>query len=148
MILTSMRLAAFAQSAVVPVTVRVNVSQLTPSVQLLSPLAAPVPTAVPSQARGALASPMEPEGGLADSTCGRKRARLTMKSAARKNRVAAAARAALEEAAFFMGPTSSELFSIRLHVETELRHEAVFNDSRSRPGADVFRIAVLYLAKR
>jgi hypothetical protein len=47
-----MRLPAVAQSACVPPTVSVKVSQLIPSTHELSPFAAPVPVAVPSQARG------------------------------------------------------------------------------------------------
>src|SRR5256885_2310713 len=136
--LTSIRLAAFAQSACVPVTVRVNVSQFTPSVQLLSPLAAPVPGAVPSHASGALASPIEPDGGFADCKRGRNRPRLVIKSAARKNRVAAAARAALEEPAFFMAMISDEVFSIRPNVETEMRHRGASLLIRAARGRRMF----------
>jgi len=65
--LTSMRLPAVAQSVCVPPTVSVKVSQLTPSTHELSPFAAPVPVAVPSQARGDPVGPViVPDPGVAD----------------------------------------------------------------------------------
>src|SRR5882762_3278071 len=56
-----------AHSAVVPVTVRLKVSQLVPSTQADS-TAAPVPVAVPTYVTGELAGPIEPEPGLAAHT--------------------------------------------------------------------------------
>ena len=59
-----MRLPAAAQSAGVPPTVSVKVSQLAPSTQLLSSAEEP-PVAVPSQARGELVKSIVSDGGAA-----------------------------------------------------------------------------------
>ena len=103
MIFTSMRLPEFAQSVCVPVTVRLKVSHETPSTQVLSPLAAPVPGAVPSHASAAPAGPIEPEGGFAENNWAPEIASRITTTALMKKRAAALTRAVREKAAFFMG---------------------------------------------
>ena len=62
-----MRLPAVTQSACVPPTVRVKVSQLTVSTHVPSPPTDPVPVAVPSQARGdPVGLAIVPDPGVAD----------------------------------------------------------------------------------
>src|SRR5437588_12060002 len=98
-----MRLPAAAQSAIVPVTVSVKVSQDTPSTQVLSPLAAPVPVAVPVHAKAGPPVPILPEAGLAECNRLLKIARTIRAIALIKNRVPAVMRAIGEIAFFFIG---------------------------------------------
>src|SRR5437762_11778527 len=102
-IFTSMRLPAAVQSATVPVTVSVKVSQETPSTQVLSPLAAPVPVAVPIHAKAGPPVPILPEAGVAEGDRLLKIARTIRARALIKNRVPAVTRAMGEIAFFFIG---------------------------------------------
>jgi hypothetical protein len=97
-----MRLPAAAQSAGVPVTVKVKLSQVTPSTQVLSPLADPVPSAVPSQARAAPAGPIDPAAGAAERNRVGEMASRIRTMALIKKTVAAVTRAVIEDAVFFM----------------------------------------------
>src|SRR5437870_13547212 len=89
-----MRLLAVAQSACVPPTVSVKVSQLSPgrwgscSMHELSPFAAPVPTALPSQETGeAVGLAIVPDGGTADRDLGVESASTTRTMLAIRKRV-------------------------------------------------------------
>src|SRR5438552_18967729 len=104
-----MRLLAVAQAACVPPTVRKKVSQLSPgrwgscSTHVLSPFAAPVPTALPSQARGDPVGPViVPDAGVADRDLVVESASTTRTMLAIKKSVPMATRAVAEEEFFFI----------------------------------------------
>ena len=98
----SIRFPAAVQSAGVPLTVNVKVSQFTPSTQELSPLAAPVPMAVPVQETGELAGPSDPDTGVAEGDLVAKRAiRMSTRPLMTKS-VLPVARAIIESESFFI----------------------------------------------
>jgi hypothetical protein len=98
-------LPAVAQSACVPPTVSVKVSQLTPSTHELSPFAAGgVPgVAVPSQARGdPVGLAIVPDAGVADRDLVVESASTTRTTLVIRKRVVMVTRAVAEEELFFI----------------------------------------------
>src|SRR6266404_6846814 len=119
-----MRLPAVAQSACVPPTVSVKVSQLSPgrwgsfSTHVLSPLAAPVPTALPSQARGDPVGPViVPDPGVADRDLVVESASTTRTMLAIKKSVPMVARA-VSQAGFVFIIMPSESLNSQLKKES------------------------------
>ena len=113
--MTAMRLLAAAQPACVPPTVSVKVSQLTPSMHVLSPFAAPVPVAVPTQLTGdAVGLAMVPDAGFADRDVVVKSANTTRKTPITKKSAPMVARAVIEEEIFFIGKASIKCFALRI----------------------------------